>query len=312
MQPINKTPQIRLLRYECRLTALTGITHGGGDKNGNINLARREEVITPSQQMFEVPFLSGNSMRAKIFRRPGSEKFMQDLQNTPDEKVVDKKTMRFLATGGSLQSGDSASGVDVDKFRATRENIALVGLLGGSGKGGMIPGIANVNPAIPIVQENMYRIPEKYQIENPLRADQITDMIMNTTKDEGNNPRFMQYVQPFDEEDDKVQNDTSNQMIYYTEYIKAGTQFYWTVTLHNPTEIEYDLFVMLLEQFKQDAKLGGKAGTGFGCVEITDEVWTETKRDGESLTVNGHTAGSLYNQFVSENKAGLRVFLNQL
>ena len=44
-------------------TALSSISHNGGEKNGTIVQLRREKFVQPKGNVVEIPIISGNSIR---------------------------------------------------------------------------------------------------------------------------------------------------------------------------------------------------------------------------------------------------------
>ena len=45
------------------VTALSSISHNGGEKNGIVTQLRREKFVQPNGKVIEVPVISGNSIR---------------------------------------------------------------------------------------------------------------------------------------------------------------------------------------------------------------------------------------------------------
>jgi len=57
---------MKTLVMEGVVTAITQLSHNGGEINGNMAMFRRMPIVQPDLTTVEVPHVSGNSLRGKL------------------------------------------------------------------------------------------------------------------------------------------------------------------------------------------------------------------------------------------------------
>lgn len=275
--------------FEGEITALSSISHNGGQSVGVNSLLRREKFVQPDATVEEVPVISGNSIRG-ILRDVGMRHFCRALGYGENGAGLSLAAFHFLFSGGALTK-DKTRGLDETGARALRELIPLVGLFGGAMGNKILPGKLKIGKAIPICAETLHLLPAPYCNVNPVSIWDYLQEEMYTRTDDAKNEHLQALIAPRvrtllldaarakSEKEDagKPQDDTGQhqQMRYYVETFAAGTQFYWKVVLDDPTEVEFEAFITTLVEFSKLPYLGGKSGTGLGEVAITFAKWLE-------------------------------------
>ena len=267
------------------VTALSSITHNGGEKNGITALLRREKFILPNGDYEDIPLISGNSIRGQL-RDVGMYYMLSRLGYGIEEKDGTVKGLPlpafdFLFSGGALTSKGSAP-LDIDYFRKMRELVPLVGLFGGAVGNCIMPGKLKVGKMIPIAIETLHIIPEKFRMKEIKSVWDYCQLEMYVRKDDEKNEYLRRMI---DGQTRKLLADPTKrgevrrsgpqQMMYYIETIAAGTKFYWKIALEDVTDIEFEAFLTTILQYSKFATVGGKSGTGLGEIAIKMDKWIE-------------------------------------
>ena len=86
---------------EAKVTALSSISHNGGERNGVVIQLRREKFVQPKGRVADVPVISGNSSRGKM-----RDMAAVDILTKEDyTKIkVELESHNLLFSGGSLES----------------------------------------------------------------------------------------------------------------------------------------------------------------------------------------------------------------
>jgi CRISPR type IV-associated protein Csf2 len=108
--------------------------------------------------------------------------------------------------------------------------------------------------------------------------------------------------------------DAPQQMMYTQEVINAGTVFYWKVVLKDPTDIEYEAFVLALGLLKQNPYIGGQHRIGFGQIridEMSQRVLSSDSAIDEIRTEIGETFGQKYLKHIDLNGERIIEFLEK-
>lgn len=106
--------------------------------------------------------------------------------------------------------------------------------------------------------------------------------------------------------------DAPQQMMYTQEVINAGTKFYWKVVLKDPTEIEYEAFMLAMGLLKQNPYVGGQHRIGFGQIRIdnfTQRVISSDNAFDEVKTGLGDLLGQQYINHIDANGDKIVEFL---
>lgn len=275
---------MKTYKFEGVVTALSSISHNGGEISGNMSRLRREKFVQPDGKIAEVPIISGNAIRG-ILRDVGMYHMLSSLGYgiAQDGKVIGLplKAFYFLFSGGSLTSTNSEK-VNIEAFRKMKTMIPLVSLFGGAVGNSIIPGKMDCGKMYPIAKETAHLVPEKFLTDNLLSVWDLCQVETYTRRDDAKNDRLLHMLQQKQlvantlfQEDEIQEVSTRQQMIYNVETIVAGTRFYWQVVLRDITDIELDAFLTALIYFGKTPTVGGKSATGLGQVKIHFDKWIE-------------------------------------
>jgi CRISPR type IV-associated protein Csf2 len=274
------------------VTALSSVTHNGGDSFGIDSLLRREKFVQPDGSVEEVPVISGNSIRGSL-RDRGMLHMCRLLGYGTDEEAGKVRGLtigafHFLFSGGSLSS-DGSKSVNIERARELRTLIPLVSIFGGAMGNQIMPGKLDMGKMIPICSETVHLLPKQFIPEKPATIWEYTQREMYTRKDDEKNEHLRTVIEPGAAKmieaarvvksakvaaneplEDAGQN---QQMMYYVETLAAGTKFYWSVSLRDVTDIEFEAFLTTLGEFSKRPFIGGKANVGHGEVTIDFGSW---------------------------------------
>lgn len=283
---------MRTVEFQGVITALSSISHGGGQSFGVSAKLRREKFVQPDGTVEEVPVISGNSIRGTL-RDLGMWHMCRALgygEPGPDGRPVGLSlpAFYFLFSGGSLTKV-AGRGLDIDRARELRELVPLVGVFGGAMGNQIMPGKMKVDKAIPICRETRHLLPARFVEFEPDSIWEYLQEEMYTRKDDEKDEhkrllidesvRALLETEARGRRDELfqpvVQEDTGQhqQMMYYVETLAAGTRFYWSVVLEDVTDVEFDAFITCLLEFSRAPYLGGKSGTGLGKVSVQFDNW---------------------------------------
>jgi CRISPR/Cas system CSM-associated protein Csm3 (group 7 of RAMP superfamily) len=246
------------------VTALSSITHNGGEKNGTVTQLRREKFVQKNGKPIEIPVISGNSIRGKL-RDISAIEILTKLDGAKIK--VDADSFNLLFTGGSLESTGS-EGINIEKVRQMRRDMPMLSVLGGSVGNVILPGKVEIGKLIPIAKETLHLIPEQYHnayTEEPKSIWEYCQLEMYTRKDDSKDEVKKEFLQEVDGK--KKANPV--QMKYDTETIAAGTKFYWRVVLKDTTEEETGAFLSTLNTWaEQNSQVGGNGRVGHGALKL--------------------------------------------
>lgn len=242
-------------------TALSSISHNGGERNGTIVQLRREKFVQDNGSVAEIPVISGNSVRGKL-----RDLAAIDILTRPDgTKIqVDADTFNLLFSGGSLESVGNKH-LDIEKVRKLRKDIPVLSVLGCSIGNVILPGKVDIGKMIPICKETLAYIPEKYHGENIKTIWEYCQVEMNTRRDDTKDENKREFIKEGFLTDDLK----GGQMMYHTETLVSGTKFYWKICLRDTTDQETGAFLSLIQQWsKQSSQVGGNGRVGHGKLKL--------------------------------------------
>jgi CRISPR type IV-associated protein Csf2 len=321
MKTEKRKNQMQTLVFEGILTALSSISHNGGQSFGVNSKLRREKFVQPDHSVEDIPVLSGNGMRGML-RDRGMAHMCRVLGYGENGSGLSLPAFHFLFSGGSLTSGKS---IDIAEARRMRALIPLVGVFGGALGNSILPGILKCGKAIPICRETAHLIPSRFI---PEKVASIWDYIqeeMYTRKDDSKNERLRRNLDSLSRmmlEANDVQNSSksatapveetgvSTQMMYYSETIVAGTQLYWKIVLDDATDLEFEAFLQCLIEFSKTPYVGGKSNVGMGEVAINFDSWVRIDSRLDTGTSVAAPIGRLYHEHIKTNAEAIRVSLN--
>lgn len=304
------------------VTALSSITHNGGERNGTVTQLRREKFVQPNGKVERVPVISGNSVRG-ILRDKGMFSMLKMLgygvnEENGEIKGLPLQSFYFLFSGGSLvSSGDN--GLDVKYFREMRDLIPLIGLFGGAAGNAIMPGKLKIGKLMPICRETAHLIPDKFHNESLESIWEYCQTEMFTRRDDEKNDKVRlmiagkQLTEGGEQLPEEKKAGTPQQMMYNVETIAAGTQFFWRIVLEDVTDVEFEAFLSTLIEFSKAPNIGGKSGTGHGEIAIKLDKWIEVdsrvQLQGTELDVK---LGTKYKDHLSKNGNNIRKFLQEM
>ena len=262
-------------RIDITATALEALHHGQGAE-GNTQVLRRQEIVTPDGEIATVPFISGNSLRHML--RDAGVRYALDAMGVPDGSLS-KGTIDLLFSGGSL--GGKAS-VTLAKARAVAELFPILSVLGYSAGSRIQPGKIEVGHLHLVCEENQHRMPRLEPLA--LRhAGAFVGEEFGTRHDAARLPyaqRLLGAPRPAPEEPEKkgrtkgAKDEESTQMIYDWEVVLPGSRFWGGITYRELSPIEIDALRSALsyacEGMHPDGgylfRVGAKRGTGHGLM----------------------------------------------
>lgn len=311
---------MRTISFEGTVTAVTSVIHGSGENNGNASLLRREKFVQPNGSVEAVPVISGNAIRGTL-RDVGMFDMLRKLgygvkEETKEVKGLPLSAFYFLFSGGALTS-TGETGINIERFREMREKIPLIGVFGGAIGNAIMPGKMKIGKMIPICQETMHLLPEKFRNENAESIWEYCQTEQFTRKDDEKNDKVRMMI---DADVRKLIGDGTSkkditgagaqQMIYRIETLAAGTQFYWKITLEDATDVEFEALVNTLLVFSKTPYVGGKSGTGHGELAIQFDNWVEidSRANLQGTEVDMPLLKKYY-QHLQDNKDEIKVIL---
>lgn len=318
---------MRTLTFQGVVTALSSITHNGGESFGISAKLRREKFVQPDGSVEEVPVVSGNSLRGTL-RDRGMLHMCRALgfgvrEDTGEVVGLSLPAFYFLFTGGSLTSTGSER-LDIDKAREIRSLIPLVGVFGGAVGNMILPGKLRCGKLLPIAAETAHLLPEEYRPERPESVWEYTQEEMYTRKDDEKNEHLRRMIGGtsrllLDDPNTRrtalaeAQGESKQQMMYYVETLAAGTQFYWRLQLDDVTDVEFEAFLTCLVEFSRHPFIGGKSAVGMGEVAVKFDQWVEI----DSRIATGGSAvdrpiGSAYDSHLKQRGGAIRSLLEAM
>lgn len=303
------------------VTALSSITHNGGERNGTVTQLRREKFAQPNGKVAKVPVISGNAVRG-ILRDRGMFSMLRQLGYGVNEESgevtgLPLNAFYFLFSGGALTStGDGY--IDIEHFRNMRETIPLISLFGGAAGNTIMPGKLKIGKLIPICTETAHLIPERFLPETVQTVWEYCQTEMYTRRDDEKNDRIRMLIsRPAISESGTTvpaeKKAAPQQMKYDIETIAAGTQFFWKIVLEDVSDVEFEAFLATILEFSKSPNIGGKSAVGHGEISIKLDHWIEvdsrTNLNGTELDVK---LGTKYKDHLEKNGNGIRRFLNEM
>lgn len=320
--------------FEGRMTALTSITHNGGQSFGVTSKLRREKLVQPDGTVEEVPTISGNALRG-VLRDRGMLHMCRQLgygvhDATGQVQGLSLAAFYFLFSGGALTSTGSR-GLDIDQARQIRSMIPLVAVFGGALGNMIMPGKCKIGKAIPICAETAHLLPPAFAPAAPISVWEYLQEEMYTRKDDEKDEHRRELIAPavrglLDDErrarslrrgrGDDRQEDTGQhqQMRYFVETFAAGTPFYWKIVLDDVTPVEYEAFVTALIEFSRLPYVGGKSNIGLGEVSINFDNWVsiDSRAIVHDATALDLPAGAAYQEHLRTHGESIRAILGAM
>lgn len=323
---------MKTIEFSGIVTALSSVSHGGGQSFGINAKLRREKFVQPDGTVEEIPIISGNGMRG-LLRDLGMAHMCRNLGygepgNDGRPVGLSLAAFYFLFSGGALtKTGDR--GLDIDRARELRELIPLVGVFGGAMGNQIMPGKLKVDKLIPICAETVHLLPVDVVPDAPQSIWEYLQEEMYTRKDDEKNEHLRQLVdgrvrelieaeaaaKRNASELPVIQDNTgqNQQMMYYVETLAAGTQFYWSLVLDDVTDIEFDAFATCLVEFSKRPHIGAKSNVGLGKVAVKFDRWhaIDSRIAATGSEVDA-PIGSRYHDHLTQRAADIRAALAEI
>lgn len=261
-------------RVEIDATALEALHHGHGTE-GNTQVLRRQEIVTPDGEIATVPFISGNSLRHML--RDAGVRYALDAMGVPDASMS-KGTIDLLFSGGSLGGKHSLT---LAKARRVAELFPILSVLGYSAGTRIQPGKIEMQHLHLVCEENAHRAPAMTEATELLRhAGAFVGEEFGTRHDAGRLPyaqRLLGAPKPIEDEKKgrtkAAKDDDSTQMIYEWEVVLPGARFWGGFGYRDLSPRELDALRSALsyacEGRHHDGylfRVGAKRGTGHGLM----------------------------------------------
>lgn len=322
---------VKTLEFEGVVTALSSISHIG-KTHGTHSKLRREKIVQPDKTVEEVPIISGNSMRG-ILRDRGMLHMLRSLgygvnEETGEVRGLSLAAFYFLFSGGSL-TGDASRGLNIKEARRWRDVIPLVSIFGGAMGSRIMPGKVKIDKMVPICKETIHTLPQRFQEQKTISIWEMLQEESYTRSDDEKNEKLRKLIKPdvqklleakaVDEQerrgtvDDVRDDEQKQQMRYHVETIAAGTELFWSITLDDVTDLEFEAFCAALAAFSRFPYIGGKSGVGHGKVSIEFDSWMEINpRIAPQGKEVGFKLGTLYQSYLQDHAQEIRELLNEL
>jgi len=315
------------------VTALSSISHNGGESFGIDSLLRREKFVQPDGSVQEVPVVSGNSMRG-VLRDRGMLHMCRELGYGSEEEGAVRGlpigAFHFLFSGGSLGQ-DGGKTINIESARKLRSMIPLVSIFGGAMGNNILPGKLDMGKLIPICAETAHLLPAEFlPSARPASIWEYTQREMYTRKDDERNEHLRGVIESRTrnlieaarlEKSARVarsepveDSGQRQQMMYYVETLASGTPFYWAICLRDVSDMEFEAFLTALAEFSKRPVIGGKANVGHGHVAIEFGSWYSL--DSRIADAGGQAiaspAGEVYRSHLAARRAEIRAVLEAM
>lgn len=323
------------LTYEFILEALSPIAHHS-ETFGNAAIAMRGKTRMPDGSFQRVPILTGDTLRHQL--REAAAYALLDAAGMIDDPSLTESGLRFLFNGGMID-GSQDNAVKLDQYRELVELCPPAGLLGGCAQNRSIPGRLTVDAAELICEETAHRLPpwvlehlreQKSALASARQhVEEVQRVRMDATldpakcrllSDGGANVRTrLLGSEHASATDDAVMAEAtkSSMMPRRFETLVTGSLFYWRLEAEVFTELERDAFNTMVGAFLQNARVGGKRGTGHGRVRVVTARqigWRRPREapDGLDAGTLAPKVGSLFFMHVAARKERVKSLLAEI
>lgn len=218
-------------------------------------LFRREQIITPTGEMTEVPVLSGSSFRG-VLRRIG-EHLTAAILNY--EGTLPVPAAHLLTNGGRLAK--SATPLTDEQERHLKTLLPQVAVFGGAVSGRILSGLLSVGKVLPEIAELAHILPRPARAATPTpglgtAAEHFTHLADH---------RPAGSHSPYVDTDDT----TSPLGRFSIETLPAGTHLQTWVRIDNATDSQVAFLHDVLSTFAERGHLGGRIAAGHGRITAT-------------------------------------------
>jgi len=284
-KPVGKVAIMRPYDIPISVTCLSQVAHGADHKAGNATLFRRQDVLTDTGAVLELPFYAANSIRGQL-RDLLADHFLATLGITTqrDKPVVEQWFFQAIFSGGALEEKGSAtmkklsktmgsnSAIRTDGIRMFRDHLPGLSLLGCSIGNKILPGRIQVGDLRPVCVEWGTG-------ETP--ASQLLTWTFLTRRDDREN---------------KGEGEEHSGMIATTEVLMTGARLVGGIDMDaHASEMERNALSCALQLFKARGLLGAETRRGMGRIEV------------ELGAMPGDAEA--YTEYLTSNAAEIKAFL---
>lgn len=316
----------RRKRYEIVLEAVTPIAHHAGTQ-GNHSYLMTTRVRTPTGWE-DVPCITADTMRHKL--REASSMALLDAAGITGD--LTEAALRLLFNGGMITGSDGGA-VKLDAYREMVQLIPSLALFGGCAQNRIIPGRLTVEDAILICSETE-KFVSQWQLETVGAIDTYSAHVEETQRvrmDSSNSPHMRKLLttseqirtanrlkasEQASESGDAVEKDKekSSMLPRTFERVARGSMFAWAVEAIVQSDLDEDVFNVAVLAFLSRAVVGGKSGTGHGCLRVVaaNEVrMASPAREHERMAL-GVKVGDLFRSHVAANRERIVEFFSSV
>ena len=293
--------KIKTIRIHGILKAVSLLTHNSGT-SGNETIVNQEPVLYKGS-VVQAPIISGNALRHRCIREPGSLWLIKQI-GLYGQANVDQ--LNFLLNGGSLTKSGTSDNMKI--IAKLQELFPLIRLLGGCLPNQIINGSLICKRGILICAENLNQIAEQVPDELQFPVFQINGAQSFIGKYQYTRGDATKHKDFFDAVDDLNDEKSDSQlMIYSGQAIVPGSLFWNGFVLQNVSQLEFGaLFHSLHEWDASGATIGGSQRVGHGQIEMSVHV-----EDSENVWDIGESVAA-YIQHVSDTKDEAVSFLREV
>lgn len=300
----------RHYRHWGLIESLSPMTHNKGTE-GNEGIINTIPIPYNGYHI-DVPILSGNALRHKIFREPGMM-YMVDICGL--EGQLSREQLNLLFSGGALTK--STANYDMNIHRQLRKKIPLLSVLGGALPGQIEHGCLKVWMSYLVCKETIGLIKKMIKddelFEGLDEVPSFSEMKTHTqyTRPEPTkNPKLVALLDSKEQEHllettqktKKIDKVETQQMIYGGEAISPGSLWLFGFDLCGATEIEYGATLASIALFQQNPYLGGQSRIGHGFVNLKLANGGERRLEEIKTIPMEGSLSERYRQFLDENK----------
>lgn len=249
--------ELRSVKILALSQALSPLTHNRGTE-GNETVIQTEAVWTKKGKR-SVPALSGNAIRHRMVRAPGSYHLVDAYELTGK---LSQKILQFMFHGGALEGGSTTENTNylMEFWRL----FPFFRLLGGSLTNSILPGSLMVGRGMLICEENRKRI------ELTIPGDWgISDRALFPAR------RYIERFEYYRYCADKHQRelarkddpDSFSPMPFAGQAVAIGAHFLHTFQMSNASDLEIGALLHALRCWRKDnGTLGGSSARGHGVI----------------------------------------------
>lgn len=327
---------LQQIRYDFVLEAETPIHHAS-ETIGNESIIMRRK-IRQQGGWAPVPIVTADTMRHGM--REAAAYALLDAIGMLEAPSLSEAALRLLFAGGAMGGKGDGGTVKLDEYRELCELVPSMSLFGGCSSNRVIPGRLFVKDATLICDETRAFVPQRVvdfatarygelegarshvEEEQRVRMDPTLSPEKRKLLTDGDQVKAIGRIQASEKasaESDGVamEKEKSSMMPRKFERLAQGSLFFWRVTANCYSALEVDTFHVAVATFLANARVGGKRGTGHGCLRALKGFHCELARPRETITDADPAAlapqmGKLHRAHVEARRARIIEFLSKV